>query len=256
MASAVAIDSFFLSMRIITEYRVPKKLTPLEELRLMKARFISFGEAMDWVRAKNPDMTLSQAAEWIVAKAYRRTRIVKHLLAGNTVPVTPDELEKDVTDGDWISSYGFIRSELEWALGMNLPVHSLAACHQDNVYDEEAHNSEPEGAETTSASGVGDGQLPANDGNSIEWDMSAGGMDTALNIISGLAVALGKTSEIYRRGGKLNISGLANCAERNLKQFGGGFQVGDRWVRKLLTRALERCLPEMENEASHSEKIH
>lgn len=243
---------------IIIRHSHPKKLTPLEELKQMKTRFISLREAIEQVRAKNPGMTQPQAAEWIFAKAITETDIVKHLFAGKTIPATKNGImkHKALKGADWLNTYGFIRADLERALGMDLSASSLAICHQDNVYVEVIQNGESDNAAPLPTDVVDNSKLPANDENSIEWDMSVAGMKTALNLISGLAAALGKTSETYRRGGKLNISGLADCAERNLKQFGGGFSVSDRWVRKLLTDALKQCLPEIENEADQSEKTH
>lgn len=242
---------------IIIRHSRPKKLTPPEELKQMRAQFISIREACERVREEYPEMTNKEAIEWILGKAFGKTRPVKHLFAGHTVSMPPEDIKKAVTNDDkWVDSYGFIRADLERALGMGLSASSLAICHQDNVYVEVVRNGEPEGAKPPPADIAGNSKLPANDENSIEWDMSVAGMKTALNVISGLAAALGKTSEAYRRGGKLNISGLANCAERNLKQFGGGFSVSDRWVRKLLTDALKQCLPEIENEADQNEKPH
>ncbi|AXC67728.1 hypothetical protein DOE63_20820 [Salmonella enterica subsp. diarizonae serovar 59:z10:-] len=239
-------------------FRCPqsKKLTPPEELKQMKARFISFHEVCERITGAYPDMTHEEVREWILGKIVGKTSFVRHSMAGYTRPVIGGEISK-ASSGDekWSRLYGFVRSELEAALDMDLSA-PLPVCHQDDVYVGVACNGEPEGAKPSPADIAGDSQLLANDENSIEWDMSVAGMNTALNVISGLATALGKTSEAYRRGGKLNISGLANCAERNLKQFGGGFSVSDRSVRKLLTDALKQCLPEIENEADQNEKPH
>lgn len=78
--------------------------------------------------------------------------------------------------------------------------------------------------------------VPVNDQDSKTIDF--GGKDTALMLIAGLAVALEKTGERFKRGGKMNKSAVIQAAEQAINSYGKGVNVTDRALRDWLTLAL------------------
>ncbi|EHI3194091.1 hypothetical protein J9Z47_001746 [Salmonella enterica] len=215
-------------------FRCPqaKKLTPHEELKQMKARFISIRDACNCVEAVCPEMTNKEAMEWVLGKAVEKPLIpVRHLLAGNTVPVTPGELRKALTSTDnWIDSFGFVRSELERAMGMSLPVSSLPVCHQDDVY----MDGEPEGAKPPPADIAGNGKLLTNEYDG--WEPRFAGKKTAMEIIAALSkVVTEKFGNKYLRGGGVSASAIADSVAESLGK------PDNQKYRKLISEALKEA---------------
>lgn len=64
------------------------------------------------------------------------------------------------------------------------------------------------------------------------------GKETALMLIAGLAVALEKTSDSFKRGGKMNKSAVVMGAERAINNYGTGVNVTSRALRDWLNLAL------------------
>lgn len=254
MASLTATDRYFLNLIITTKYSVPKKLTPLEELKQMKARFISLGEAIERVRAESPGMTQPQAAEWVFGKVDGQTRLVKHSIAGKTQSVSYGELkEATAKDDSWINSYGFIRSELERVLDMDLSA-PFPVCHQNDVYVEVVRNGELEGAKLPPADIAGNSKSLANE--EIDFEPDAKG-STESDMIAAFAFGLAENSATYRKkNGGVNVSEVVRHAQRNLAKRGGEFTVGDRTLRKIVARSIKKYTPDLENEADQNEKPH
>lgn len=73
------------------------------------------------------------------------------------------------------------------------------------------------------------------------------GKDTALMLIAGLAVALEKTSDRFKRGGKLNKSAVILAAEQAINNYGNGVNVTDRALRDWLKLALETHTSKLED---------
>ncbi|ECI3889144.1 hypothetical protein GFI45_17880 [Salmonella enterica subsp. enterica] len=240
---------------IIIMHSRPKKLTPPEELKQMRAQFISIREACERVREEYPEMTNKEAIEWILGKAFGKTRPVKHLFAGHTVSMPPEDIKKAVTNDDkWVDSYGFIRADLERALGMGLSASSLAICHQDNVYFEVVRNGEPEGAKPPPADIAGNSKSLANE--EIDFEPDAKG-STESDMIAAFAFGLAENSATYRKkNGGVNVSEVVRHAQRNLAKRGGEFTVGDRTLRKIVARSIKKYTPDLENEADQNEKPH
>lgn len=240
---------------IIIMHSRPKKLTPPEELKQMRAQFISIREACERVREEYPEMTNKEAIEWILGKAFGKTRPVKHLFAGHTVSMPPEDIKKAVTNDDkWVDSYGFIRADLERALGMGLSASSLAICHQDNVYVEVVRNGESEGAKPPPADIAGNSKSLANE--EIDFELDAKG-STESDMIAAFAFGLAENSATYRKkNGGVNVSEVVRHAQRNLAKRGGEFTVGDRTLRKIVARSIKKYTPDLENEADQNEKPH
>lgn len=231
MASLTATDRYFLNLIITTKYSVPKKLTPLEELKQMKARFISLGEAIERVRAKSPGMTQPQAAEWVFGKVDGQTRLVKHSIAGKTRNVSYGELkEATAKDDSWINSYGFIRSELERVLDMDLSA-PFPVCHQNDVYVEVVRNGEQECANPSPADIAGNSKLLAN--KHAGWEPRFAGKKTAMEIIAALSkVIMEKSGNKYRRGSGVSASAIADSVVETLNK------TDSQKYRKLISEAL------------------
>ncbi|EJA7720659.1 TPA: hypothetical protein G8M64_004923 [Salmonella enterica] len=210
----------------------PKKLTPYEELKQMKARFISIRDACDCVSAVCPEMTNKEAMEWVLGKAGEKPLIpVRRLLAGNTVPVTPDELRKALTStNNWIDSYGFIRSELERVLDMDLSA-PFPVCHQNDVYVEVVRNGEPEGAKPPPADIAGNSKSLAN--KHAGWEPRFAGKKTAMEIIAALSkIIMEKSGNKYRRGNGVSASAIADSVVETLNK------TDSQKYRKLISEAL------------------
>lgn len=74
--------------------------------------------------------------------------------------------------------------------------------------------------------------------NNMAWGDFAG-KDTALMLISGMAVALEKSGGKYFRGGKLNKSAVAQSAIDAINEYGHGTTLTPKALTNLLVSALE-----------------
>ncbi|EEJ7164115.1 hypothetical protein OK32_001196 [Salmonella enterica subsp. enterica] len=231
-----------------------KKLTPPEELKQMRARFISFHEVCERITGAYPDMTHEEVREWILGKIVGKTSFVKHSIAGYTRPVISGEISK-ASSGDekWSRLYGFIRSELERVLDMDLSA-PLPVCHQDDVYVGVACNGEPEGAKPSPADIAGNSKLPANE--EIDFEPDAKG-STESDMIAAFVFGLAENSATYRKkNGGINVSEVVRHAQRNLARRGGEFTVSDRTLRGIVARSIKRYRSDSEDEADQNEKPH
>ncbi|ARF50826.1 hypothetical protein [Pantoea stewartii] len=66
------------------------------------------------------------------------------------------------------------------------------------------------------------------------------GKDTAMMIIAGLSIALGKSSDNFKRGGKINQSAIIRAAESAINEYGNGVEVTDRAIRDWIRPAIEQ----------------
>lgn len=243
MASLTATDIFHLNLMITTENRIPKKLTPPEELRQMKARFISIREAAERVSAEYPEMTHEEAIEWILGKAYQYQEInpVKHVLAGFTVAFTG----RTVSDDEWLNSHGFIRTELERVLNMNLSG-SFPARQSTDI---EIASNDPV---------AGDSQSPINS-ESFSRNKSVTKKTDALEKMTAvLAIVLARQFGTFRRGEEPNVSQIVRTAEKSLREYGGKFSVGDKTLRNMLTKVIKTHAPKIKEgeDSDQNEKLH
>lgn len=210
-------------------FRCPqsKKLTPPEELKQMKARFISFHEVCERITGAYPDMTHEEVREWILGKIVGKTSFVRHSIAGYTRPVIGGEISKASSgDGKWSRLFGFVRSELEAALDMDLSA-PLPVCHQDDVYVGVACNGEPEGAKPSPADIAGDSQLLAG------WEPRFAGKKIAMEIIAALSkVITEKSGNKYLRGSGVSASAIADSVAELLGK------TDNQKYRKLISEAL------------------
>lgn len=215
-------------------FRCPqsKKLAPPDELKQMRAHFISISEVCNRVKAAYPGMTDKEVLEWVLGKAVEKPLIpVRHLLAGNAIPATLGEIRKALTSSDnWIDSYGFIRSELERALDMDLSS-PLPVCHQDDVYVEVVRNGEQECATPSPADIAGNSKLLAN--KHVGWEPRFAGKKTAMEIIAALSkVIMEKSGNKYRRGSGVSASAIADSVAESLGK------TDNQKYRKLISEAL------------------
>ncbi|MGL5600630.1 MAG: hypothetical protein ACRDD5_07000 [Silvania sp.] len=74
---------------------------------------------------------------------------------------------------------------------------------------------------------------------SCEWD-NFKGRDTALMMIAGMAIALSKSGESFKRGGELNVSAVARGAAQAINRFGAGVDVTGRALENLVRDALKQ----------------
>lgn len=66
------------------------------------------------------------------------------------------------------------------------------------------------------------------------------GKNTALMLIAGLAIALEKSGESFKRSGKMNKSAIINAAEHAISSYGDGVNVTDKALRDWLDMALKQ----------------
>jgi len=66
------------------------------------------------------------------------------------------------------------------------------------------------------------------------------GKETALMIIAGLSIALGKSADSFKRGGKINQSEVIRAAEFAINAYGSGVNVTARAVRDWIRPALQQ----------------
>lgn len=83
-------------------------------------------------------------------------------------------------------------------------------------------------------------EIVEDSADSVDFKLEGfAGKDTALMLIAGLAVALEKTSDRFKRGAKINQSSVIAAAEQALNSYGSGVKVTDRALRNWLRLALK-----------------
>ncbi|MGA9608478.1 MAG: hypothetical protein WBR21_15890 [Rouxiella badensis] len=80
---------------------------------------------------------------------------------------------------------------------------------------------------------------------SVQWSEFAG-KDTALMLISGMAVALEQSGGKYVRGGKINKSAVAEAARKAINDYGRGTEITPKALTDLLKSAIEQNLTKLE----------
>lgn len=78
-----------------------------------------------------------------------------------------------------------------------------------------------------------------------KWNDFAG-KDTALMLISGMAVALEQSGGKYARGGKINKSAVAEAARKAINDYGKGTEITSKALTDLLRSAIEQNITKLE----------
>ncbi|EAQ6129361.1 hypothetical protein AXA88_09820 [Salmonella enterica] len=214
-----------------------EELTPLEELMRERCRFISIREAVETVKARYPEMTYEQVAEWVYRKA-RSLRMVEKTFSGTIE--SSMSLEKffkrvatgggEVMNGDDYNIRGYYRKELERVLNMDLSA-PLPACHQNDVYAEVVHKSKQEGAKPPPADIAGNSKSLTNE--CAGWESRFAGKKTAMEIIAALSkIVTEKSGNKYLRGNDISASAIADSVAESLGK------ADNQKYRKLISEAL------------------
>jgi len=85
----------------------------------------------------------------------------------------------------------------------------------------------------------GDSLLPGNNPVSSQSDYF-NGKDTAMMIMAGLAIAVYKSSDSFKRSGKINISAVIRATESAINEYGNGVEVTNRAIRDWIRPAIEQ----------------
>lgn len=222
-----------MAISISASMPVGEKLTPLEELMRERGRFISIREAVGTVKARYPEMTYEQVAEWIYRKA-RSLGVVEKTFAGITgSAVSTEELFKriannggEVMSGNEYGIKGYYREALEKALNMNLP--AMRADYQDDDYT---------GRQKGNTQGISCGAVTVNEPPAI-WE-NIHGMETAQKMIAGLVIMNAVNDKRFQRKDGINKSAVARLAANGLAKYGGAFNVSDRQLTELISKTLK-----------------
>ncbi len=233
-----------------------EKLTPLEELTIFRKEgiFIPLGEVCKSIQNRY-GMRRNQVAQWLYCKlcTHNPVKLVREKKGNSPLdPVSelvPDDcgvkrleqyLINYVNGFPLVMDYGFIRHDLEKALGINLPFQQ--ECYQDDGdYSAGNENTSPE-ITADSVYEISDDLLPT-----AIWE-NKHGMETALKIIAGLAIVATGNDIRYKRKGGLNKSAIARLATNGLVKYGGFIDVSDRQLNELIGRALKYA-PELKDDA-------
>ncbi|EBE6988187.1 hypothetical protein CXS55_17845 [Salmonella enterica] len=214
-----------------------EKLTPLEDLMRERGKFISIREAVETVKARYPEMTYEQVAEWVYRKA-RSLGVVKKTfsdIAGSAVSLEKFFKRVAIGGGKVMSEndysiMGYYRKELERVLGMDLSA-PFPVCHQNDVYVEVVRNGEPEGAKPPPADIAGNSKSLAN--KHAGWEPRFAGKKTAMEIIAALSkIIMEKSGNKYRRGNGVSASAIADSVVETLNK------TDSQKYRKLISEAL------------------
>ncbi|EBC1278350.1 hypothetical protein HRW30_003893 [Salmonella enterica] len=211
-----------------------EKLTPLEDLMRERGKFISIREAVETVKARYPEMTYEQVAEWVYRKA-RSLGVVKKTfsdIAGSAVSLEKFFKRVAIGGGKVMSEndysiMGYYRKELERVLGMDLPA-PLPACHQDDIYLSTIKDKQ----ETTPPADIA-GDIKSLANKYAGWEPRFAGKKTAMEIIAALSkVIMEKSGNKYRRGNGVSASAIADSVVETLNK------TDSQKYRKLISEAL------------------
>ncbi|HFW4264189.1 TPA: hypothetical protein ACIBOF_002173 [Salmonella enterica subsp. diarizonae serovar 61:r:-] len=226
-----------MAISIPVSMPVGEKLTPLEELMRERGRFISIREAVETVKARYPEMTYEQVAEWIYRKS-RSLEAVEKTFAGITGSVVSTEKffkgiannSGEVMNGNDYNIRGYYRKELERVLDMDLSA-PLPVCHQNDVYVKVARNGEPEGAKPPPADIAGDSKLLANE--YAGWAPKFADRKTSIELVAALSkIVAEKCGNQYHRGNGISASAIADSVAVSLGK------TDNQKYRKLISEAL------------------
>ncbi|EHL2774636.1 hypothetical protein KCE64_004871 [Salmonella enterica subsp. enterica serovar Hvittingfoss] len=225
-----------MAISIPVSMPVGEELTPLEDLMRERCRFISIREAVETVKARYPEMTYEQVAEWVYRKA-RSLRTVKKTFSGTTESAASLEtfFKMIATDGGEVMNRndynisGYYRKELERVLNMDLST-PFPVCHQNDVYAEVVRNGESEGAKPLPADIAGNSEFLAG------WEPRFAGKKTAMEIIATLSkVVTEKSGNKYLRGNDISASAIADSVAELLGK------TDNQKYRKLISEALREA---------------
>ncbi|CAI1605666.1 Uncharacterised protein [Serratia ficaria] len=90
-----------------------------------------------------------------------------------------------------------------------------------------------------------EGKSKADEQVTTQWSEFAG-KDTALMLISGMAIALEQSGGRYARGGKINKSAVAEAARKAINEYGKGTEITTKALTDLLKAALEQNITKLE----------
>lgn len=149
------------------------------------------------------------------------------------LPIEPDDIpfEKDDWEDNSFFDHGFKKNELE----------TFFPELKEYLYQEKLNNDGINKAPSESMpSLLFEGSTPQPTIPSVTQGVICdfSGKETALMLIAGLAVALEKTSDSFKRGGKMNKSAVVMGAERAINNYGTGVNVTNRTLRDWLNLAL------------------
>lgn len=71
------------------------------------------------------------------------------------------------------------------------------------------------------------------------------GKSTTMMIIAGLSAALGKSSDSFKRSGKINQSAIIRAVESAINEYGNGVEVSDRAIRDWIRPAIEQHITKL-----------
>ncbi|ECK2141343.1 hypothetical protein FQW43_16240 [Salmonella enterica subsp. enterica serovar Enteritidis] len=214
---------------------VAEKLTPLEELMRERGKFISIREAVETVKARYPEMTYEQVAEWIYRKARSLGVVEKKFsdIVGSAVSLEKFFKRVAIGGGKVMSEndyniMGYYRKELERVLDMDLSA-LLPSCHQDDIYLRTIKDKQ----DTTPSDNIAViNQLPVVNGYA-GWESRFAGKKTAMEIIAALSkVIMEKSGNKYRRGSGVSASAIADSVVETLNK------TDSQKYRKLISEAL------------------
>lgn len=149
------------------------------------------------------------------------------------LPIEPDDIpfEKDDWGDNGFFEYGFKKKELE-TFFPELKTY----LYQDKIINDGINKIKNESTPSLLLDDSNPQPTIPNVTQGIICDFS--GKETALMLIAGLAVALEKTSDSFKRGGKMNKSAVVMGAERAINNYGTGVNVTSRALRDWLNLAL------------------
>ncbi|HIB1645509.1 TPA: hypothetical protein ACWV7F_004428 [Salmonella enterica subsp. enterica serovar Muenchen] len=214
---------------------VGEKLTPLEDLMRERGKFISIREAVETVKARYPEMTYEQVAEWVYRKARSLGVVEKTFSDIARSAVSPETFFQrvatgggEVMNGNDYNIMGYYRKELERVLNMDLSA-PLPSCHQDDIYLRTIKDKQ----DTTPSDNIAViNQLPVANGYA-GWESRFAGKKTAMEIIAALSkIIMEKSGNKYRRGNGVSASAIADSVVETLNK------TDSQKYRKLISEAL------------------
>ncbi|HHQ4311139.1 TPA: hypothetical protein ACSP7Z_001763, partial [Serratia fonticola] len=171
------------------------------------------------------------------------SRKLSKLIERCCLPIDADDIPFE--DNDWVDNayfqYGFKKSEIEDIFPeLKKYIYKVAGIISNDI-SVSSNN-------TTYLQEYEEPLLPptiqVNQQSSV-CDFS--GKETALMLIAGLAVALEKTNERFKRGGKMNKSAVVGAAEHAINTHGKGVNVTSRALRDWLNLALNMHASKLED---------
>jgi len=207
--------------------RISESEKPLPCLRVLTSYYA--------IEVKFPNDPIERDREWVIQK-------LSSIIGMKKLPLKQDE---NADTDDWFDETvhisGFLRSEIEEFIPELVKIIKFPPLQEGNV-EMNLVSMETKYSATPVFNASETEDIPEQ---SCEWG-NFKGKDTALMMIAGMAIALSKSGESFKRSGEINVSAVVRAAAQAINRYGAGVDVTEKALHNLVRDALKQHISKID----------